>query len=306
MGQYFNWAFADWLCRDPIARLVDQALQSHPGFDEAGGEEMPPEFLSIVSGVRFLHTLLWEVNLTADETLSRCRSLLETALAVIDLVELLFQSIRKQGRIGAHQGLTFDRDARSRQIAVLKETKRQRILAHISKAHDAINEVLSDLRASKLAAKRVSEDHFWGRDILLPAIVRSLEEVSNAACHSSDRYNRLLDRIFHLQISFSFSPELGESGKINFRELEEVARHKAEAKTANLIGYAATMMRLDFSEQAQVLDELKLIFSISQELSEIEPSNLEAIQSGQSLRDLLEQLGVNHNGVSEESETFDK
>jgi hypothetical protein len=294
MGEYLNFALADWSGRAPIARLLDQA---HSGFDEAGGEEMPPGFLSNVSGLKFLQTLLWEVNLVADETLGRCRSLLETATAVIDLVDLLSHPIRTEERVAKH--LTFESDDVQPTDCSPQTVEAQTVMAHISKAHAAIAEVLSELRAFRLAAKRVSELHFWGRDILFSAVMRALEEVNEEACHCADRYDRLLDRMLHRHVGVS--QESSENGKINFGELEEVARNKAEAATANLIDYAATMMRLAFGEQAQQLSELEPVLGTAPH-HEIQSQDLEAAERPQSLRELVELLTGPNCGADDESE----
>jgi hypothetical protein len=301
MGEYLNFALADWSCRGPIARLLDQA---HSGFDEAGGEEMPPGFLYNVSGLKFLQTVLWEANLMADETLGRCRSLLETATAVIDLVDLLWHPIRAEERVAKH--LTFESDDVQPTDCSPQTVEAQTVMAHISKAHAAIAEVLSELRAFRLAAKRVSELHFWGMEILFWAVVRALEEANEAACHCAERYDRLLDRVVQRRVDVS--QESSESGKVNFRELEEVACHKAEAATANLIDYADTMMRLAFGEQAQQLSELEPVLGTAPH-HEIQSQDLEAAERPQSLRELVGLLTEPNCGADDASkgpETADK
>jgi len=223
-------------------------------------------------------------------------------VVIIDLSDLLLQYIptQKTQESQAQQGLTLEEDGAEPNCAAQSD-EAAKIVAHLSKARVVTSEVLSELRACKLAAVRISKRYFRGRQILFRSVDGAIEELSEAASRCAEKYNSLLDR----RIWFSQRP--GESCKIDFTELEQMAQNEAEDKAANLIDYAATMMRLAFGEQSQVLDELIASLNPSQEFTETASQNSEATQPRQSLRDLMEDdLGVNLDGGSEGSERFAK
>ena len=54
-----------------------------------------------------------------------------------------------------------------------------------------------------------------------------------------------------------FSERLGETNKINFQQLKEIAQDTSRSTADNLVAYAHSIMLALFDEQAQALDELR-------------------------------------------------
>jgi hypothetical protein len=87
-SEYLKWALDNWSARARVPRLLMQALEIDQDDGGKGGKELPAHILSTTSAVKFHQTLLWELNLEADELVSRCRDRLETAVAILTLIEL--------------------------------------------------------------------------------------------------------------------------------------------------------------------------------------------------------------------------
>jgi hypothetical protein len=249
-SDYLKWALEDWSARAPVPRLLNEALEVHQDEGNGSGDELPAGLSSTMSAVKFHQTLLWEANIEADETVSRCRAWLETATAIISLLELVsFSGLgQKTNAFPVLQCLNQETDGAEPTHGAAENHALERIRDHLRKAGIITSDVLSHLWACKLASERISEKHFQGAEILSRSINQAMEQLSEAASLSAERYGRLLHRI--TQERTWFSEHLGESNEINFKKLEEIAQHTSMATADNLVTYAHSIMLASFGEQA--------------------------------------------------------